>query len=301
MITERFKFYLFFYKWLYELFLKLIIYPSIWVAAAIASLGIYSQELLNLDRNWQAIALIFVTALIPYNLDRIFDSYVQKIPDDKAQLFFRKPYVWALLVAAIAATAILLYKAPIEVRYVSLAGIVPLLYGTPLFPFNHKSQWRWYRLKDLPGSKAWIVGSVLTYAVIALPIAYSGAKFNLAAGFATLFMFVFIVTNSHIFDVRDLDSDKEKGVVTLPVLIGIKTTKIVLTAMNLLMLLAIVGAWTNNILIFRPEIVLAVLVNLVYVWAVDFDTPRWVYSIWIEGCLFLPITGYAILEAFAEF
>ena len=298
MTLDRFKLDLAFTEWLYERFLKIIIYPSIWVAAAIASLGIYTGELLNLDYKWQAIALIFVTALIPYNLDRIFDSYVQKIPDDNAQLFFRKPYVWALLIAAIASTAILLYNAPIKVRYVSLVGIVPLLYGTPLFPLNYKSRWRWYRLKDLPGSKAWIVGSVLTYAVIALPIAYAEAKFDLAARFATLFMFVFIVTNSHIFDVRDIDSDREKGVVTLPALIGIEGTKIVLTVMNLLMLLTIVGAWMNNILMFRPEIILAVIVNLIYVWAVDIDTPRWVYSILIEGCLFLPIIGYIILENF---
>ena len=298
MTFDRLKFNFASSEWLYERLVKLIIYPSIWVAAAIASLGIYTQELLNLGHNWQAITLIFVTALIPYNLDRIFDSYVQKIPDDKAQLFFRKPFVWVLLIGAIAATAILLYQAPIKVRYVSLVGIVPLLYGTPLFPVKYKSKWRWYRLKDIPGSKAWIVGSVLTYAVIALPIAYAGAKFDLAAGFATLFMFVFIVTNSHTFDIRDLDSDREKGVITLPVLIGIKTTKVVLSAMNLLMLSIIIGAWVNNILMFRPEIILAVLVNLIYVWAVDFDTPRWVYEIWIEGCLFLPIIGYAVLKLF---
>ena len=295
MTLNQFKSNLNFLEWLYECFFKLIIYPSIWVAAAIASLGIYTQELLNIGHDWRAIILIFVTALIPYNLDRIFDSYVQKIPDDKAQLFFRKPYVWALLLSAIAATAILLYEAPIKVRYASLVGIVPLLYGTPLFPVNRQSKWRWYRLKDIPGSKAWIVGSVLTYAVIALPIAYAEAKFDIAAIFTTIFMFVFIVTNSHTFDIRDLDSDKEKGVVTLPVIIGIKMTKVVLTAMNLLMLLIIIAAWLNDILIFRPEIILAVLVNLIYVWSVDFDTPRWVYSIWIEGCLFLPIIGYAVL------
>ena len=298
MTLNQFKLDFTFLEWLYESFLKLIIYPSIWVAAAIASNGIYTQKLLNIGHDWRAIMLIFVTALIPYNLDRIFDSYVQKIPDDKAQLFFRKPYVWALLLSAIAATAILLYEAPIGVRYASLVGIIPLLYGTPLFPLNRQSQWRWYRLKDIPGSKAWIVGSVLTYAVIALPIAYAQAEFNLAAVFTTIFMFVFIVTNSHIFDVRDLDSDREKGVVTLPVIIGIKNTKLVLTAMNLLMLSTIVFAWVNNILVFRPEIILAVLVNLIYVWSVDFDTPRWVYNVLIEGCLFLPIVGYAVLKIF---
>ena len=153
-------------SWLSDRFIQLIVYPSIWVAAAIASLGIYTQEILELGHNWQAIALIFATALIPYNLDRIFDSYVQKIPDNKAQVFFRQPYVWALLATATIATATLLLNAPSRIRYVSLAGIVPLLYGTPLFPWKRQSQWQWYRLKDIPGSKAWIVGSILTYAAI---------------------------------------------------------------------------------------------------------------------------------------
>lgn len=125
-------------EWLYDRFLKLIIYPSIWVAAAIAFLGLYTQAVLKLGYDWQPIALIFVSALIPYNLDRIFDSYVQTIPDDKAQVFFRQPYIWILLLLAIASTAVLLYLAPSAVRYVSIAGIIPLLYGTPIFPWKRK-------------------------------------------------------------------------------------------------------------------------------------------------------------------
>lgn len=276
-------------QWLYDRFVQLIIYPSIWVAAAIASLGIFTQEILELGHNWQAIALIFSTALIPYNLDRIFDSYVQKIPDRKAQLFFRQPCIWVLLLTAIIATALLLYYAPLTVRYVSIAGIIPLLYGTPLFPWKNKSGWQWYRLKDIPGSKAWIVGSTLTYAVIALPIAYAGAKFDLVAALTTLFMFVFIVTNSHTFDIRDIKSDRAKGVITLPIMAGIKGTKIILTAMNILMLLTITAAWITNIMAYHPEIILATAVNLIYIWKVNADTPRWVYSIWIEACLFVPI------------
>lgn len=278
-------------KWLYDRFVQLFIYPSILVAMAIASLGIFTQEVLELGHNWQAIALIFISALIPYNLDRIFDSYVQKIPDNKAQLFFRQPYIWVLLLTAILATLVLLYNAPIRVRYISIAGIIPLLYGTPLFPWKNKSRIRWYRLKDIPGSKAWIVGSILTYAVIALPLAYAEAEFDVLAALTTLFMFVFIVTNSHIFDIRDIKSDLEKGVVTLPIMAGIRGTKIILTAMNLFMLLLITTAWTTNIMTYHPEIILATVINIIYIWAVNADTPRWVYSIWIEGCLFVPILG----------
>ncbi|HEY9772047.1 MAG TPA: hypothetical protein V6C71_26680 [Coleofasciculaceae cyanobacterium] len=275
-------------KWFYNLFIQLIIYPSIWVAAAIAFLGIYVQKILGLTHNWQPIALIFVTALIPYNLDRIFDSYFQEIPDAKAQLFFRQSCIWALLLMAIAATIGLLIYAPLRVRYVSIAGIIPLLYGIPLFPRKDQFAWRWYRLKDIPGSKAWIVGSVLTYAVIALPLAYTDAQFDLVTALTSLFMFVFIVTNSHTFDIRDVESDSQKGVVTLPIMVGIRGTKIILMGMNLLMLLTIIGAWIANVFPYEPEIIIATLVNLTYVWLVNIDTPRWVYSILIEGCLFVP-------------
>ncbi len=275
-------------EWFYNLFIQLIIYPSIWVAAAIAFLGIYVQEILGLNHNWQPIALIFVTALIPYNLDRIFDSYFQEIPDSKAQLFFRQPCIWALLLMAIAATVGLLIYAPLRVRYVSVAGIIPLLYGIPLFPVKHQFAWRWYRLKDIPGSKAWIVGSILTYAVIVLPLAYTDAQFDVVTALTSLFMFVFIVTNSHTFDIRDLESDRQKGVVTLPIMVGVKGTKIILMGMNLLMLLTVTAAWIANIFPYEPEIIIATLVNLTYILQVNIDTPRWVYSILIEGCLFVP-------------
>lgn len=283
-------------KWLYNCFLNLFIYPSIWVAGGIASLGMFTQKVLELGNNWQPIALIFVTALIPYNLDRIFDSYVQKIPEAKAQLFFRKPYIFVLLFSAIIATALLLYDAPLRVRYVSCAGIIPLLYGIPLFPWKSKSGLQWYRLKDIPGSKAWIVGSILTYAVIALPLAYAKANFDTAAALTTLFMFVFIVSNSHVFDIRDVESDRKKGVVTLPIMVGIKGTKVILITMNVLMLLVIIGAWITNTMSFYPEMILATTFNISYIWAVNAETPRSIYSIWIEGCLFVPILANRAIE-----
>lgn len=279
-------------SWLYDRFLQLIIYPSIWVAAAIASLAIFTQQILEIGYDWHPVALIFVTALIPYNLDRIFDSYVQTIPDDKAQLFFRQPYIWALLLGAIALSAELLYDAPLRVRYASLAGIVPLLYGTPLFPWQKPSGWQWYRLKDLPGSKAWIVGGTLTYAVIALPITYGGVEFDSKSASIAFFMFVFIVTNSHIFDIRDLESDRQKGVVTLPIMAGVRGTKIILTAMNVFVLLSLFFPWFDNTSAYYPEIIIAMTTNLIYIWFVEIKTPRWVYTIWIEGCLFVPILAH---------
>ncbi|WP_036480186.1 UbiA family prenyltransferase [Myxosarcina sp. GI1] len=283
--------------WLYDRFVRLIIYPSVWVSAAIASLGIFAQILMGLEFNWKPIALIFATGLIPYNLDRIFDSYVQEIPEAEAQSFFRQPYIFLLLIAAIIATAVLLYDAPLIVRYVSCAGIVPLLYGTPLFPWRRNSQIRWYRLKDIPGSKAWIVGGTLTYAAVALPLAYAGRQFDTMAALTTLFTFVFIVSNSHTFDLRDIESDRHKGVTTLPLIVGVRGTRIVLTTLNVVMLLVMFAAWRTNTFNYYPEIVLSTEITIGYIWIVKPEMSRALYNIWIDGVLFVPILFHWGLEA----
>ena len=63
-------------QWLYQRFLEIAIYPSLWVAAGVASLTYFTQEALDLPPDWHATALIFAVALVPYNLDRLLDSLV---------------------------------------------------------------------------------------------------------------------------------------------------------------------------------------------------------------------------------
>ena len=276
-------------NWLYKRFLEIFIYPSIWVAAGLASLAFYTQDVLGLPADWRAPIFIFSASLVFYNLDRIFDSYVQEIPDRQVQSFFRNKFVLVLLLLSVLATVILLFLAPQQVRLVSLGGLVPLLYGMPLLPLQQGQKTRWYRLKDIPGIKAWIVAGTLTYAVVAIPLAYANASFDSSATLITLFLLVFISTNSHLFDIRDVQSDRHKGVLTLPLIIGVRGTRIFFTILNLLVLLVLGCYWISGFAIPSLLVILsASLINLAIVWLPTPDTPRNVYNIWIDGCLFLP-------------
>ena len=278
-------------KWFYKKFLEIFIYPSVWVSAGLASLTIYTQDVLNLPEDWRPPLLIFSASLVFYNLDRIFDSYVQEIPDRKVQSFFRNKLVFFLLLSAVLVTLTLLFFAPQQVRLVSLGGLVPLLYGIPLFPLQlGQEENRWYRLKDIPGTKAWIVAGTLTYAVVAVPLAYANAGLDRSAILISLFLLIFIGTNSHLFDLRDVRSDFNKGVLTLPLMIGIKETRLLFTALNLLVLLGAILYWVSELAILSPlTIGLATLINIAIVWLPTPETPRNIYNIWIDGCLFLPI------------
>ena len=276
-------------NWLRDRALELFIYPSIWVAAGLASLTAFSQAMMGLQTDWRPIAFVFFVALIPYNLDRLFDAYVQQSRNAKAQAYFRANFALLGLVAvAISSVGVLLWFAPTAVRYVSLAVVFPLVYGAPIFPLRRKNQWRWYRLKDIPGAKAWIVCGIITYATIALPLAYAQTGFDTRAGLTTCFIFAFEGSNANLFDVRDLESDANKGVLTLPLMVGVTGSRMILTAMNLVMLAIVIGYGGMFLLPFSPAIFLATFFTLVLIWTVDEDTPLLFYDIVIDGLLFLP-------------
>ena len=282
---------------LYQRFLDFAIYPSLWTAAGVASLAYFVQEALSLPTDWRAVALIFAAALLPYNLDRLLDSYVQPIPDPKVQSFFRNPGIFLILLAASLAIGALLLEAPSQVLFVSCAGILPLIYGFPLLPFGRGTNRRWYRLKDIPGIKSWIVTGIITYAVLAVPLAYANVAPDRSAILTALFLVVLIGTNSHLFDVRDVNSDREKGVLTLPLIVGVRGNRLIWTGFNLALLTLLCGFWANGLSVPIPEVVVPmILVNLIFIWILNTDTPRNAYSIGLESGLFLPAILLEIMK-----
>ncbi len=286
-------------QWLYQRFLEILIYPSIWTAAGVASLTYFVQKTLGLPHDWRAVALIFATALLFYNLDRLLDSSIQPIPDPKAQSFVLHPGFKLLLLVTALAVGLLLYQAPATVRLVSCGGFLPLIYGMPLLPWVRKRNWRWYRIKDIPGAKAWIVAGIITYALVAVPLAYAGVVFEKSAALTALFLLIFTGTNSHLFDVRDLDSDREKGVLTLPLIVGVRGNRLIWTCLNFGLFALLSRFWEMDLGPAAPEVVVPVLlVNLIFIWRLNPDTPRNVYNIGLDGCLFLPALLTEIVNSF---
>ncbi|MGC1307750.1 MAG: UbiA family prenyltransferase [Phormidesmis sp.] len=286
---------------LYQGFLQVFVYPSLWVAGAIASLTFFVQDTLVLANDWRPAALIFCAALLPYNLDRILDTFVQKIPDRKTQAFFRKPGVLLFLLGGAVGTIALIYQAPPAARWVSLGGLVPLIYGLPLFPWRSSAKaLQWYRLKDLPGAKAWLVCGSITYAVVGLPLSYAARPLNLSAIITALWLLIFVGSNSHMFDVRDVESDRQQGVSTLPLLAGVGGARRILTGLNLLTWVLLAWGWAKDLQVPGLAIALpAALLTLTYIWTLTPKTPRQVYNIWIDGILFLPAILTGILSLLA--
>ena len=125
--------------------------------------------------------------------------------------------------------------------------------------------------------------------MIVVPLAYAGLKPDLPAFLTALFLLVLTGTNSHLFDLRDINSDRQKGVLTLPLMFGIRGTRIIWTCLNLSLLIFQSRFWVAGLTIPLPQVVVPViLINLASTWLLNPDTPRNAYSIGLDGCLFLP-------------
>lgn len=273
---------------------QFLIDSSLWTAAALASLVFFVQQTLRLPLDRHPIALIFFAALTFYNLDRFADAFLPN-SDQRLACFRRQAGVLLILSAGIA-TVILLMQAPIAVQQVSVIGLLPLVYGIPLLLGQRNGQRRWYRLKDLPGAKAWIVCGTIAFALTAVPLAYANQSFTPAAILTAIFLLMLTGSNAHMFDVRDLEDDRLQGVPTLPVLWGLLPTRILLTGMNAIGMMALLGGWMNGWNVPSLAIVLPLtLLTLICIWAVTPETERSVYNVWIEGLLFLPALSVGLM------
>ena len=270
-------------------FLHVFVYSSAWVAGALASIAVFTCHVLGVT-TWEPAALVFASGMFIYNLDHIADSRVQEIPDAVAQRYFRHPLVLLLLVACGIATGLLVSGAPTSAQWV-FAGYasIGMLYGLPVLPVLSSSGIQWRRLKEIPWFKGWMVAASITAGTVLLPLAWSGVAWSLELLPIAVFVFVFSATNTHMFDVRDLASDEDSGVHTLPVAVGVRRTKQALVLLNLVVLAAVMWGWGASTIGAHPAVPLSLAASILYVFLLDEDTPRHVYGIAIDGCWYLPL------------
>ena len=88
--------------------------------------------------------------------------------------------------------------------------------------------------------------------MVAVPVAYAGVTPDLTALLTALFLLVLTGTNSHLFDLWDVNSDRQKGVLKLPLMIGIRGTRILWICLNLSLLIFLSSFWIVGLTINSP-------------------------------------------------
>jgi 4-hydroxy-3-methylbut-2-enyl diphosphate reductase len=196
---------------------------------------------------------ILITSLFVYamhTLNRLIDRKASTIIGSFREESYRK-HEKVYVAAAIVSMLLVLIgsfsagmNAFILLLLISTFGV---LYNTRLLP----GDWRFKRLKDLPGSKNIATATAWAAVAAALPQIEVGFSVTPAVIVAFLFVFGIVFVRSAMSDVLDIQSDRLIGRETIPVLIGKERTYVLLkgiliTLFALLFISSYLG-WTSSV------------------------------------------------------
>ena len=112
---------------------------------------------------------------------------------------------------------------------VTVPFVSGIFYSMPILPRG----WGYRRLKEIPVMKNLVVSTAWAVSFSLVPVYMTGAVPGITALLVFLFIFAWTFVGSVLPDIRDRSGDAATGVATIPVLIGVSKSRILLTAINL--------------------------------------------------------------------
>lgn len=200
------------------------IFSNLFIALAAVAFTMESQIQIGLPPQIHPyLFLVFFATLFEYNSHKLVTILVNKesLKEPKfdwirrnLRLFYAIAFVSVagfLVVTLFAKWTVLISLFPL--------GILTLFYSFPVYIKGR----RLFRLREFPFVKIFIISFVWSATCIVLPIIQSNVKVDILQLMLFIlerFLFVFAITIP--FDIRDMESDKQNKLKTLPLLVGAK-------------------------------------------------------------------------------
>jgi 4-hydroxybenzoate polyprenyltransferase len=243
---------------------------------------------LKVDLNPIIFVSVFFLTFTIYNLDRLDGSKEDKINDSQKQSLYKgKKKTWMLILSTSLTLCFLLI---IETN-VSLM----LIYLVPLFSsiLYGKSVLFFPRLKNIPVLKNVVLVSTWTLMATSIP-SYSNIQDSFHLIIISYFLFIKLLINSILFDLRDIKGDSEAGVRTIPVILGRETTHRLLLLLNsTLVPWLMISGLLNYFLPHLPALVFSVIYGFWYIKYFNKKRARILFDIIVDG-EWIPFTFFLL-------
>jgi uncharacterized membrane protein YwzB len=216
-------------------------FPTFYLGIAAAFQLIAFFLYFNVQPNWLVVAMFFIATTGTYLLNRISDKE-DKFNNILRWNFFNgtksKTFIWTTvsIVALIVPIVFSLSMEKYDTAFLfAVIAIIGFIYTIKVLPISFHHSIRWISLKDIPVGKSLIVCIIWAGSALAIAATFIDIK-NFQVELLLLFITIFIGTcNSTITsDALDVIGDKMRNVLTLPGMIGLKPTFIILNAINLI-------------------------------------------------------------------
>ena len=199
-----------------------VLYTSIYTACCAAALCMATERLINGSVPVffsQLHILVFGSTLLVYNTPRVIRPAFITENNDKGILRNYRFWYFTFCVLGLAMAVSSLRTLPWHMLIAcSILGIFAFAYTLPLLPFKKKK-----RLRDYGWLKILVLTTVWTIATSVLPILYYSKSIS-HYPLEVALRFVFIFTLCVLFDIRDLQTDIQNNLSTLPNKMGIRNS-----------------------------------------------------------------------------
>lgn len=198
--------------------IKALINSNFYISIAAVFFTVETQIQLGMKPQWHPyLFLIFFATLFEYNLHRLITIVTNKeaLNSDKHKWVKENLIAFYLLVFfSISGFIYAAYMAKRDVL-ITLAplALITVFYSIPVFG-NKKNI---FRLREIPYLKIFLIAIVWSFTTILLPVIQVNNVYNkihIITMLSERFLFIFAITIP--FDIRDLKSDKQSGLKTIP-------------------------------------------------------------------------------------
>ncbi len=256
--------------------LDFIVYSNLFIALCCAALTLQTVFIFDLtfNKSFDFVIINFTATFCLYNLQRIY--YSSKYEDSPKYCWYIKNrrLIFTLIILTLILSFNFLWHFFIlnqtHLLIYSSLSIISILYFLPPI-----------QLKKYGIFKPFLIGSVFVFIAILIPLNF---KLSTQIIFYTIAQWVFITALCVLFDVRDMEADKEKKINTIPILVGIKNTKIIVISLFCIYLVFSL-ILKNNELIFSALFIFCL--SIVIILACNVKRNNYFYLLVVDGLILL--------------
>jgi 4-hydroxybenzoate polyprenyltransferase len=241
-------------------FIHFLMFSSIFVGMACGSMVYVASFIQGIECNPVCILIMFLVCFSVYNLNRKTDE-AEDVINRQDRYSFTKKYEKHLYLAAISGCCLAFGLAFgygwMTFFVVLLPFIAGILYSIPFLPPSTGYR----RLKEIPVVKNLVVSAAWAAPLTFIAITTSHAPVTSATAINLIFFLGWAFIASTLPDVRDKEGDEQAGIRTIPVVIGVERTMMLVTGINIF-----VGIITAllSLIFLTPAVALLIGVSTVY-------------------------------------
>lgn len=182
--------------------------------------------------------LVFCSTLLVYNVHYAIKKSSPEVSDRFAWSQHYKLYHYLLIGIGMAGCIYGVFVLPYPILLACMVlGALSFAYSVPLLPFKNKK-----RLKDFGWIKILVLTTVWTIVTSILPILNEHMNMG-DYPYEIMLRFVFMFVLCVAFDIRDMQTDKGADIYTLPNIIGLKNSYLLMDSVMILFVLFSVGQY----------------------------------------------------------